>query len=270
MRILKNIILTFIIVVFFYPCFSQNSGYFLKKFVVCYTVENNKNQTEVLEKLHQQLTSNGIDVVNYIDSINLYVNDEITLNLMKYFDERGISGVIFFNNKKLSFTHKSELDKKQKSFEFIFEGDSATQLLKETIILNNPKQSNFLFSPKPEYINSIMTSRTTAVLNKPNISKSKIGLVDFNLKDMPNNILTVEKKEDYRYYFSNNISYVISFYSGTAGFISKSYKIKELDPDQNKKVLVLVLENTATRNKFFYYKENLKTKEELLDDFLIN
>ena len=115
-----------------------------------------------------------------------------------------------------------------------------------------------------------MTSRTTAVLNKPNISKSKIGLVDFNLKDMPNNILTVEKKEDYRYYFSNNISYVISFYSGTAGFISKSYKIKELDPDQNKKVLVLVLENTATRNKYFYYKENLKTKEELLDDFLIN
>ena len=115
-----------------------------------------------------------------------------------------------------------------------------------------------------------MTTRTTAVLNKPNISKSKIGLVDFSIKDMPNNIVKVEKKEDYRYYFSNNISYVISFYKGTSGFISRSYKIKGLDSNQNKKVLVLVLENTATRNKFFYYKENLKTKEELLVDFLIN
>ena len=270
MRKIKNIILTFIFFIFCTPCFSQNSGYFLKKFVVCYTIENNKNQTEILEKLHQKLISNGIDVVNYIDSINIYVNDEVTLNLMKYFDDRGISGVIFFNNKKLSFTHKSELYKKQKSFEFIFEGDSTTQLLKETIIQNNSKQSNFIFSPEPEYINSIATTRTTAVLNKPNISKTKVGVVDFIVKDMPSNILKVEKKEDYRYYFSNNISYVISFYRGTSGFISKSYKIKELDPNQNKKILVLVLENTATRNKFFYYKENLKTKEELLDDFLIN
>jgi len=270
MRKTKNIILTFIFFIFYTPCFSQNSGYFLKKFVVCYTIENNKNQTEILEKLHQKLISNGIDVVNYIDSINIYVNDEVTLNLMKYFDDRGISGVIFFNNKKLSFTHKSELNKKQKLFEFIFEGDSTTQLLKETIIQNNSKQSNFLFSPEPEYINSIVTTRTTAVLNKPNISKTKVGVVDLIVKDMPSNILKVEKKEDYRYYFSNNISYVISFYRGTSGFISKSYKIKELDSNQNKKILVLVLENTATRNKFFYYKENLKTKEELLDDFLIN
>ena len=169
MRKIKNIILTFIFFIFCTPCFSQNSGYFLKKFVVCYTIENNKNQTEILEKLHQKLISNGIDVVNYIDSINIYVNDEVTLNLMKYFDDRGISGVIFFNNKKLSFTHKSELNKKQKSFEFIFEGDSTTQLLKETIIQNNSKQSNFIFSPEPEYINSIATTRTTAVLNKPNI-----------------------------------------------------------------------------------------------------
>ena len=270
MRIIKNIISTFIFIVFSQPCFSQNSGYFLKKFVVCYTVENNKNHTEIIKKLHQKLISNGIDVVNYIDSVNIYVNDEITLNLMNYFDERGISGVVFFKNNKLSFTHKSELNKKQKSYEFVFEGDSAIQMLEEKIILNNPKQSNFLFSPEPEYINSIMTTRTTAVLNKPNISKSKIGLVDFSIKDMPNNIVKVEKKEDYRYYFSNNISYVISFYKGTSGFISRSYKIKGLDSNQNKKVLVLVLENTATRNKFFYYKENLKTKEELLVDFLIN
>ena len=95
-------------------------------------------------------------------------------------------------------------------------------------------------------------------------------MVGLAYSDTPKNILKVEKKEDYRFYFSNGINYIISFYRGTNSFLKNTFGIKGLDKHPNEKTLVLVLEHTATRNKFFYYKEKVKDKKTLLLNFFKN
>ena len=83
-------------------------------------------------------------------------------------------------------------------------------------------------------------------------------------------MVRVDKKEDYRFYYSNGINYFISFYTGTESFLNKTYGIVGLGENSNKEILVLVLEHTATRNKLFYFNKKIKTETELLKEFLSN
>ena len=243
-----------------------------KKSVVLYNLKDPKTTKKTLSALHQNLSSLGFDVVNYLDSINMFISDEVTKNLTAYFNEREIKNIIFYsqNEKTLSDYSPKNILNLNKKPEFVIVGDSVFSLLKKTIIKNKITQKNFLFSPFPEVINSINTKKTNQIINKPSLKKDKIGLVGLAYNDIPKNILQVEKKEDYRFYFSNGINYIISFYRGTNNFLKNTFRIKQLDKHPNEKSLVLVLEHTATRNKFFYYKDGIKDKKTLLLNFLKN
>ena len=243
-----------------------------KKSVVLYNLKDPKTTKKTLSALHQNLSSLGFDVVNYLDSINMFISDEVTKNLTAYFNEREIKNIIFYSQKEesLSFFLPKNILTLNKKPEFIIKGDSVFFLLKKTIIKNKITQKNFLLSPYPEIINRINTKKTNQIINKPSLKKDKIGLVGLAYGDTPKNILQVEKKEDYRFYFSNGINYIISFYRGTNNFLRNTFGIKELDKHPNEKTLVLVLEHTATRNKFFYYKEGVKDKKTLLLNFFKN
>ena len=80
----------------------------------------------------------------------------------------------------------------------------------------------------------------------------------------------VEKKEDYRFYYSSGINYFITFYVGTESFLNKTYGVVGLEENSNQEMLILVLEHTATRNKLFYFNKKTKTETELLKEFLSN
>jgi len=252
------------------PTFKET--FLSKKSVVLYSLEDPKKTTTTLFELHQNLSSLGFDVVNYLDSINMFVSDEVTKNLIVYFNEREIKNIILYsqNEKTLSVYSPKNILNTNKKPEFIIAGDSVFFLLKKTIIKNKITQKNFLLSPFPEVLNSINTKKTNQIINKPSLKKDKIGLVGLAYGDTPKNILKVEKKEDYRFYFSNGINYIISFYRGTNSFLKNTFGIKGLDKHPNEKTLVLVLEHTATRNKFFYYKEGVKDKKTLLLNFFKN
>jgi len=252
------------------PTFKET--FLSEKSVILYSLKEPKTTITTLSELHQNFSSLGFDVVNYLDSINMFVSNEVTKNLIIYFNEREIKNIIFYsqNEKTLSVYSPKNILNVNKKPEFVIVGDSVFSLLKKTIIKNKITQKNFLFSPFPEVINSINTKKTNQIINKPSLKKDKIGLVGLVYSDTPNNILQVEKKEDYRFYFSNGINYIISFYRGTNNFLKNTFRIKQLDKHPNEKSLVLVLEHTATRNKFFYYKDGIKDKKTLLLNFLKN
>ena len=83
-------------------------------------------------------------------------------------------------------------------------------------------------------------------------------------------IVVVEEKEDYRFYYSNGINYFITFYKGTESFLKNTYGVDGLELGSNKETLILVLEHTATRNKLFYFNKEKTSEQELLSEFLSN
>ena len=91
----------------------------------------------------------------------------------------------------------------------------------------------------------------------------------FKIKENAKQI-QVEEKEDYRFYFSNGVNYIIQFYTGTESFIQKTFNLKNRNPTSNKKTTILVLEHTATRNRFFYFNPKYSEKEDVLLSFLSN
>ena len=129
---------------------------FFDKSVVIYRTHNNKKQKESLEKVHKNLTSLGVDVVNYLDSINLFVSNEVTKNLLSYFKERDIKNIIYYSEKEkaLLFGYtKNENELNKTEVEFF--GDSIFKNLKKTILEKKKQQQNFLFSPNVEVISKI-------------------------------------------------------------------------------------------------------------------
>ena len=80
-------------------------------------------------------------------------------------------------------------------------------------------------------------------------------------------IVLVEPKDDYRFYYANGINYIINFYKGSEEFLFNSFGVDGLSSTSNKERLILVLENTASRNKFFYFTDD-ETQEQLLLRFL--
>ena len=103
-----------------------------KKSVVLYNLKDPKTTKKTLSALHQNLSSLGFDVVNYLDSINMFISDEVTKNLTAYFNEREIKNIIFYsqNEKTLSIYSPKNILNVNKKPEFVIVGDSVFSLLK--------------------------------------------------------------------------------------------------------------------------------------------
>lgn len=270
------VLFSLISLVFLQEVFSQsdnkNRGFSLEKSIVVYSFKNKEKEKEEIFKIHQKLTSIGVDVVNYIDSLNIYTSQETNKSLLEYIKKREIKNTIVFSesNKSIQFFSFNFFEKPNALPTLVLSGDSVFNLLKTKIITLKSKQKNFLFSPQPEVLLKVKIKPSGRILRKPNLEKDKIGITTKLNINPPQNTTFVEEKDDYRFYFSNGINYVVHFYQGTEYFIQKTYNLENLNPTSNKKTLMLVLEHTATRNKYFYTNNNITNKEELLLDFLSN
>ena len=251
---------------------NLDQNFISEKTIVVYSLLNKETEKEKIFNIHKTLSSLGLDVVNYIDSLNTHTSNEITNSLLRYFDSREVKNTMLFSekNNSISFYGLEFFNQKKESPKLILSGDSVFNELKNRIVNSKTKQKNFLLPPQPETLLKAKIKPSGRILRKPNLEKDKIGItIKLNINP-PQNTTFVEEKDDYRFYFSNGINYVVHFYQGTEYFIQKTYNLENLNPTSNKKTLMLVLEHTATRNKYFYTNNNITNKEELLLDFLSN
>ena len=262
---------TLLVIIFFLNAqhlFSQPPNKVSQKYLLVYSI--NEQQEKKIKEIHKTLTSLGIDVVNYINRINISTSKETQNNLFDYLNEREINNVLVYleDTKTLGFYEpKYILDQESEAISF-FTGDSLFYNLRESLLEKNKPQETFIYSPTPEIINKIKTKPFTKILFKPKLEDQKIGITKEFLNLESDKVVLVEPKEDYRFYYANGINYIINFYRGTEEFMFNSFGVDGLSSTSNKERLILVLENTASRNKFFYFTEGDETQEQLLLSFL--
>ena len=262
---------TLLVIIFFLNAqhlFSQLPNKVSQKYLLVYSI--NEQQEKKINEIHKILTSLGIDVVNYINRVNISTSKETQNNLFDYLNEREINKVLVYleGAKTLGFYEpKYILDQESEAMSF-FTGDSLFYNLRESLLEKNKPQETFIYSPTPEIINKIKTKPFTKILFKPKLEDQKIGITKEFLNLESDKVVLVEPKEDYRFYYANGINYIINFYRGTEEFMFNSFGVDGLSSTSNKERLILVLENTASRNKFFYFTEGDETQEQLLLSFL--
>tara|TARA_B100001057_G_scaffold312979_1_gene313088 strand:+ start:7755 stop:8567 length:813 start_codon:yes stop_codon:yes gene_type:complete len=262
---------TLLVIIFFLNSqhlFSKLPNNVSQKYLLVYSI--NEQQEKKIKEIHKTLTSLGIDVVNYINRINISTSKETQNNLFVYLNEREINNVLVYleEAKTLGFYEPNYiLDQESEAVSF-FAGDSLFYNLRESLLEKNKPQETFIYSPTPEIINKIKTKPFTKILFKPKLEDQKIGTTKEFLNLESDKVVLVEPKEDYRFYYANGINYIINFYRGTEEFMFNSFGVDGLSSTSNKEKLILVLENTASRNKFFYFTEGDETQEQLLLSFL--
>ena len=241
------------------------------KTLVVFCFLNKENENQNLLDTHKNLIAIGIDVVNYINLLNLNSSPDIKKSINDYLKNREIKNILFYNeeSKEINlFTRGSFLNNQQPYFSI--KGDSVLKKLKDELINKKLTQNTFLYSPQPELINKVKVKPFNKILVKPNLQNQKIGSTKNYNTNQEAEIVIVEEKEDYRFYYSNGINYFLTFYKGTESFLKNTYSIDGLEQESNKEILILVLEHTATRNKLFYFNKETISEQELLSEFLSN
>ena len=76
---------------------QANNQNLQQKTLVVFSLLEEGEQNNKIKKIHNKLTSFGVDVVNYIDSININVSAETKENLVSYLNERGVKKVLFYS-----------------------------------------------------------------------------------------------------------------------------------------------------------------------------
>ena len=76
---------------------QANNQNLQQKTLVVFSLLEEGEQNIKIKKIHNKLTSFGVDVVNYIDSININVSSETKENLVSYLNERGVKKVLFYS-----------------------------------------------------------------------------------------------------------------------------------------------------------------------------
>ncbi len=262
---------TLFVIIFFLNTqhlFSQSPNSVSQKHLLVYSI--NEQHEKKIKEIHKTLTSLGIDVVNYINKININTSKETQNNLFVYLVEREVNNVLVYleDEKTLGFYKpKYILDQKSEA-KYFFTGDSLFYDLRESLLEKNKPQETFIYSPTPEIINKIKTKPFTKILFKPKLEDQKIGITKKFLNVESDKVVLVEPKDDYRFYYANGINYIINFYKGSEEFLFNSFGVDGLSSTSNKERLILVLENTASRNKFFYFTDDDETQEQLLLRFL--
>lgn len=265
----KILLLTF----FFGYQKSTNSAFALqkqdvfKKSILLYTLNTHPSKDKTLNEVHNKLTSKRLDVVHYTDSINLYVSKEVTSSLIGYFNEREIENAIFYNQKNQSLVFY-EINKTSVNPKPFLEThiDSLGTYIKNIFKSIKEPTTSFLLAPKPEMLSRANIRLSNQILIKPILKEEKVGYTGNKTKNQPKNIIQIKEVEDYRYYYSEGINYIVYTLRGTNDFLKKTYNIKSL-PNNTLRSIVLVVEHTVTRNKYFFYSEETKTEEDLISVF---
>ena len=238
-----------------------------KKSILLYTLNNNLSPNKTLDEIHKSLTSKRLDIIHYVDSINLYVSKEVTSSLIGYFSEREIQNAIFYNQKKQSLIFY-EINKTSVNSNSFLEThiDSLDTYIKNVFKPTEEPLTSFLLAPKPEVLPKAKIRLSNQILIKPLLEEEKVGYAGNKTENQPKNIIQIKEVEDYRYYFSEGINHIIYTLRGTNDFLKKTYNIKTL-PDNPLRSIVLVVEHTVTRNKYFFFKEEITTEEDLINVF---
>ena len=208
-------------------------------------------------------------MINYVNIVDFYISQEVQRQLVEYFNLRGVEVLVFYQKEKevkirfCNYNHKTTLVDDTKGG-YSFFGENIFYEIKKYLLSTNTKQTTFLFSPSPEIIHDINVKKRTIIKNPPKFKKQELGIVFENetektkkqiLSLFNTNIIEVEEKEDYRFYFSNGINYIIKFLTGTTKALKNIYNIKELKGDGYKKQTILVLENTISQNRYYHFNE---------------
>ena len=191
----------------------------------------------------------------------------MTSSLITYFNEREIENAIFYNqsNQNLVFY---EINKKSINSSFFLKThiDSLGSYVKGVFNSIEEPSTTFLLAPKPEMLLKAKIRLSNQILIEPLLKEEKVGYTGNQLVNQPKNIVKINEVEDYRYYYSEGINYVVYSLKGTNAFLKRTYNIKSL-PDNQSRSIVLVIEHTVTRNKYFFYREALTTEEDLINVF---
>ena len=241
------------------------------KTLVVFSFLNKENENQNLLYTHKNFIAIGVDVVNYINLLNLNSSPDIKKSINDYLKNREIKNILFYNeeSKEINILTLGSFLNNQQPYMSI-KGDSVLKKLKEELINKKLTQNTFLYSPQPELINKVKVNSFNKILLKPNLENQKIGSTKNYNTNQAAEIVIVEEKEDYRFYYSNGINYFLTFYKGTESFLKNTYSIDDLEQESNKEILILVLEHTATRNKLFYFNKETSSEQELLSEFLSN
>ena len=255
-----------------------------KKTIVFFSFNKNIDVKKTINESHKNFVSLGIDVISYINYDDFYISKEVQTNFLSYFISRGVDVFLFYQiekkEEKINFFVFDKTNGKIKESEgtFSFVGVNSFELIKEKITKSNPTPTTFLFSPKPEFLNNINIKKFTKIKIAPKLTNEKVGLVFKNdTKETKLKILSffnkktqeVEKKEDYRFYFSNGIKYIIRFVSGTTTTLKNIYKLETFMGNEHETQTILILENTASQNKYFYFNETpTNNKIKLIQGFV--
>ena len=241
------------------------------KTLVVFSFLNKENENQNLLDTHKNLIAIGVDAVNYINLLNLNSSPDIKKSINDYLKNREIKNILFYNeeSKEINLLTLGSFLNNQQPYMSI-KGDSVLNKLKEELINKKLTQNTFLYSPQPEVINKVKVKPFNKILVKPNLENQKIGSLKNYNTNQAVEIVVVEEKEDYRFYYSNGINYFITFYKGTESFLKNTYDVDGLERGSNKETLILVLEHTATRNKLFYFNKEKTSEQELLSEFLSN
>ena len=246
--------------------FKENLG---KKTIVFFSFDEKNNQTKTISKTHKNLTDLGFDVINYVNIVDFYISQEVQRQLVAYFNLREVEVLVFYQKEKeikirfCNYNHKTTLVDDTKGG-YSFFGENIFYEIKKYLLSTNTKPTTFLFSPSPEIIYDINVKKRTIIKNPPKFKKQELGIVFEKetektkkqiLSLFNTNIIEVEEKEDYRFYFSNGINYIIKFLTGTTKALKNIYNIKELKGESHKKQTILVLENTISQNRYYHFNE---------------
>ena len=241
------------------------------KTLVVFSFLNKENENQNLLDTHKNLIAIGVDAVNYINLLNLNSSPDIKKSINDYLKNREIKNILFYNeeSKEINILSLGSFLNNQQPYMSI-KGDSVLNKLKVELTNKKLTQNTFLYSPQPELINKVKVNSFNKIILKPNLENQKIGSTkNYNINQAAE-IVIVEEKEDYRFYYSNGINYFLTFYKGTESFLKNTYSIDGLEQGSNKEILILVLEHTATRNKLFYFNKEKTSEQELLSEFLSN
>ena len=248
--------------------FKENLG---KKTIVLFSFDEKNNQIKTINNTHQKLTGLGFDVINYINIVDFYISQEVQRQLVEYFNLRGVEILVFYQKERekeikirfCNYNNKITLVDETKGG-YSFFGENVFYEIKKDLLSTNTKQTTFLFSPDPEIIYNINVKKRTRIKNLPKFKKQELGIVFENTTEetkkqilslFNTNTTEVEEKEDYRFYFSNGINYIIKFLTGTTEALKNIYNLKELKGEGYKKQTILVLENTISQNRYYHFNE---------------
>ena len=154
--------------------YGQQSPY--NKTAVVFSLLDKTKEKNTLTKIHKNLISLGLDVVNYVDVVNIKTSTEVKQNLFEYFKNREITNILFYNEIKQDiglFTTNYIINEKEAPFKSI-KGDSVLLRLKEELLKTPTKQKTFLYSPKPDVIKKVKVKPFNKILLKPDLKTKKL------------------------------------------------------------------------------------------------